>query len=228
MALSWWDNIRIDDEIEENKNILVDEYVNSAYKQLVDRFELPSSDIYYSPSPFSGWAHVEWNPDGTLKGGENDMQNTSNFKVGDKLRLLKNSAGECFACGCGNLRDEIEEGTVTYITVENIDSDGYIGLWTGYDDQDNKTMSKCCSVHAQYFERITSARSFMQTLNILAKKLLDADTKALVKAGVLDDCLKVKDTEFILSFLVNQYKKELAAEARASLKEQEDQTSAKA
>jgi len=223
-----FDELKTDYEVGEAINGLVD----STYKQLSDRLwmtrEEHMSKYYFPSSYFDGWIQTRWDPDGTVKGGENDMQNTSDFKIGDKL-VLKKEGGGYLNSTCGNLDNDFEDDRVSYIIVRAKGSnDNYISRWDAYDSNNELVRSTCCGVYSQYFEKISSAQSFMQTLNILAKKLLDADTKALVKAGVLDDCLKVKDTEFILSFLVNLYKKDLAAEARALLKEQEDQTDAKA
>lgn len=59
----------------------------------------------------------------------------------------------------------------------------------------------------------------MSKISIILKKSLDPDIRALVKAGILSDDLTIKDTDFVLGFLVNQNKKELANEAREAMKE---------
>jgi len=61
----------------------------------------------------------------------------------------------------------------------------------------------------------------MRELNILARKLLDADTKALMKRGVLDECLEVSNGGWVNSWLVNKFKKEMAVDARKENKEME-------
>ena len=63
---------------------------------------------------------------------------------------------------------------------------------------------------------------YMSQLSKLAKKLLDPDTKALVKAGVLDSELDVTEegVDFVIAFFVDQNKVELAKEARKQLREQ--------
>ena len=67
----------------------------------------------------------------------------------------------------------------------------------------------------------------MSQLSKLAKKLLDADTKALVKAGVLDNELDVTEegVDFVISFLIDKNKEELAKEARKQLQEQKKEDS---
>lgn len=58
-------------------------------------------------------------------------------------------------------------------------------------------------------------------LSALAKKFFDADTKALVKAGILDDGLNVVDeNDLINDFIVEKFKKDLAIEARKWLQEE--------
>lgn len=69
----------------------------------------------------------------------------------------------------------------------------------------------------------SSATGIMGRVKTLARKLLDKDTQSLIEAGVLTNDLSVRDTDFVLSFLVNQYKKELAIEARAKIKAERDE-----
>lgn len=60
----------------------------------------------------------------------------------------------------------------------------------------------------------------MSKLSLLAKKAFDKDTKTLIKSGVLDSDLNVRDSQFVLSFLVDQNKAELAKAAQALLDEE--------
>lgn len=62
--------------------------------------------------------------------------------------------------------------------------------------------------------------SLMSKLSLLAKKAFDKDTKTLIKSGVLDSDLNVRDSQFVLSFLVDQNKAELAKAAQALLDEE--------
>lgn len=66
-----------------------------------------------------------------------------------------------------------------------------------------------------------SIKERIHMLSKIAKKLLDADTKVLVKVGWLDSELDVTEEgeSEIFSFLMGLYKKELATEARKELKE---------
>lgn len=68
---------------------------------------------------------------------------------------------------------------------------------------------------------------YMSQLSKLAKKLLDPDTKALVKAGILDKDLDVTEegADFIFAFIVDKNKAELAKEARTLLREQKKEES---
>lgn len=60
--------------------------------------------------------------------------------------------------------------------------------------------------------------SIMKKLSLIAQRLLDKDLGDLVKAGILNEELAVEDTDFVLSFFVTEYKKQLAIEARKLLK----------
>lgn len=64
----------------------------------------------------------------------------------------------------------------------------------------------------------------MKKLGLLARTLFDSDTKALIEVGVLERDLSVSKNMrgFVLAFLVNKFKKELAEEAKALLKEREE------
>jgi len=61
--------------------------------------------------------------------------------------------------------------------------------------------------------------SFMSRLSLLAKKAFDKETKTLIKTGVLNSDLEVQNEQFVLSFLVDKYKTELAALAQEQLDE---------
>lgn len=67
--------------------------------------------------------------------------------------------------------------------------------------------------------------SLMDKLTVLAKKFLDADTKTLIKAGVLDEGLNI--TEEGTTFLLSQYLADntaaLAKEAKKLVDEQEEE-----
>jgi hypothetical protein len=63
----------------------------------------------------------------------------------------------------------------------------------------------------------------MSRLTLLAKKAFDKETKTLIKAGVLDSDLNVRDSQFVLAFVVDQYKKELAAAAQEKIQEEKEE-----
>ena len=56
-------------------------------------------------------------------------------------------------------------------------------------------------------------------MKALARKLLDSDIRALIEDGILNDDLSVGDTSAVLEFLVFNFKKELAVEARKRIKD---------
>jgi hypothetical protein len=62
-------------------------------------------------------------------------------------------------------------------------------------------------------------------LSLLSKVFLDGDTKALIKAGILNDDLTVSDDgiNFLLEFVVSKFKAELAVEAKKIIKAQKDE-----
>lgn len=68
-------------------------------------------------------------------------------------------------------------------------------------------------------------KKFMATLKTIASKLLDADIKALVKAGWLDEELELTEDgeQAVLSFILLQNKVELAKEARNKIKDEKDE-----
>ena len=53
----------------------------------------------------------------------------------------------------------------------------------------------------------------------VGKKGLDSDIRALIEDGILNDDLSVGDTSAVLEFLVFNFKKELAVEARKRIKD---------
>ena len=63
----------------------------------------------------------------------------------------------------------------------------------------------------------------MQTVSIMAKKLLDPDTRKLVKAGLVDNCLNMtsEGKSELLAIQFEAYKKELVARADEIIAEAE-------
>jgi hypothetical protein len=61
-------------------------------------------------------------------------------------------------------------------------------------------------------------------LTTLAKKLFDSDTRAFIKAGILDESLEIttQGTKFLLAQYLTNNKKELAKEARKKIREDKE------
>lgn len=64
----------------------------------------------------------------------------------------------------------------------------------------------------------------MNGLSTIAKKLLDSDTRAFVKAGILDESLEItsKGTMFLLAHYLSDNKAKLAKEARKEMREKKN------
>lgn len=168
------------------------------------------------------------------------------FKIGDfvTVKTLDNDIN------CAETREAFECGDISYIKVLSIDSGGkFINKWEEFDEdfelvnddiecscsglfvrnfkkvtrtyttRNQKADDSCCD---QYAPHKNPVKNTMRTLSTLAKKMFDADTKALVEAGVLDECLGISDDTFVLSYLVNLHKKELAVLAREQLAEDKE------
>ena len=157
------------------------------------------------------------------------------FKKGDRVKLLDYKMHADYRRHDDEVA-EILENKPNYFDHEIEWSDGE----TSYADKENMILVTEKKVaeeeepkyihHFQIPERylkgeihglrfISPRRKPMAKLSTLAKKLLDPDTKALVKAGVLNNELEVADEEFVLSYLVNLHKEGLAKEARKKLRE---------
>lgn len=62
--------------------------------------------------------------------------------------------------------------------------------------------------------------SIMDKLSLIAKKTLDADTRTLINAGVLNQRLEVENTDLVIEFIVDKFKAELADLARKQMTEE--------
>lgn len=69
----------------------------------------------------------------------------------------------------------------------------------------------------------SSPKTLMESLNILAKKWLDADTRKLIKAGLVDNTLDVtgRGREVLQQILLDKFKKELLEVAEEIIAEEE-------
>ena len=154
------------------------------------------------------------------EGGEKTMAD-STFKVGDKLTLKDVT----IHAGCGNLQTRIQYGSTAYIVVTNIDGDGEIDEWEGFkaDGSRDGRPDDCCALdRLQNLKRYGSAKGgIMAQLTQLAKRTFDADTKALIEVGFLDQCLELTQAgkDFVLAQYVGDNKKALADEARKIIAE---------
>ncbi len=126
------------------------------------------------------------------------MQNT--FRVGDKVKIE-----ECF-----------------YSTLNH---NGKTGVITAVNSS-TATVRMDGSKNSCDARKVSSAPGIMTKLKTLAKKMFDADTKVMVEAGYLTECLELtesgKEVIFTQFLLVPANKKAVADEAREVLKEQKE------
>ncbi len=167
------------------------------------------------------------------------------FKVGDVV--VGNKKANCYV-----VTKEGYTGTVTESTEDRFSIDGFLanpdcfdlvgrvhqkktlgdthkGPWL----EEDGWMPPLCPVAPGIFNPWDSSPSqykdskkkgVIPMLSILAKKLLDADVKALVEIGWLDSELDVTEsgTDAILALFVEQNKAELAKRAKEELKKRKD------
>lgn len=148
--------------------------------------------------------------DGTGEEVKTDMAEYE-FKVGDTVRVIYNSNNpeHCFVIGSiaeviGRLSWSVEVKGESYISGETIAQ-----LVNPCDLQLISSADElmCSACPTEPIER-----------SPLAEKLLDRDTKALIKAGVLTRDLRVRDVEFVLAYIVETDLPALAKLAREKLK----------
>jgi hypothetical protein len=105
--------------------------------------------------------------------------------------------------------------------------DNYMGGHDGgIDEKTGKSIGKpgYCWITNDYntvleVPSLLAKKGGMSQLSTLAKRYFDADSKALVEIGVLDNALNMADPELLLNMLLSIFTKELATEAKARLKE---------
>lgn len=177
-------------------------------------------DVWYES--YENLEHIG-KSESTLKGGDEQM---ARFIGGDKLTLIDVKK----SMGCGTLRDSFNGGTTAYIVALGFTSDGTkINSWTAFDKNGNRVQGTCCTVEADAFRKISGGSALggiMAKVTNLAKRLLDADTKAFIEAGVLNKDLTLTDAgrEFILEDYLETNKKTLAAKAKALVVEAKKET----
>lgn len=147
-----------------------------------------------------------------LRGGENKMSKT--FKVGDYIWPIDIEK----ELSCGTLRQDIRAGIVKKVRVTEVDT---MMRWEAFEKDGKRLYGTCCKLNFDEVKKVSST-GLMSNLAILAKKLLDADTKVFVKAGFLDESLQLTDEgkEFLLTQYFADNKAALAKEAKAMLDEQ--------
>jgi hypothetical protein len=174
------------------------------------------------------WTFSEWANDDPRSAeyksyillGEEVNKMAQTFKKGDLMWPIPAD----FYAGCSVLQREIRNGNVSKIEfVEYTDEDDPNDdscRWIAYDKSGKQILNTCCWLNGEKMKKV-SATGLMTKISILAKKLLDADVKALVEAGYLNDKLELTEEgkEAVLTHYLNANKKALADEARAVLAE---------
>lgn len=135
---------------------------------------------------------------------EDEKRMQSTIQVGSQVRATK---------GCNSVV------TGQIYTVHESDGEYYIS-------KDGEPYRLCtCAYSWELIKETVPAKNVMQKLNILAKKFLDPETKTLVKAGILSNCLEVtaEGQAFINTFIMGEFKTKIAAAAKELLKEQKEE-----
>lgn len=138
------------------------------------------------------------------------------YKVGDILEIAE-PGKDTFIVGCSALQSSkavyarinaIHENDI--LNLDFLDSEKNT-IYTGHSHSFNKNIFKL------------QKGNFMQSLNIIAKKVFDKDISALVRVGWLDSCLNVTETGKValLAYLIQQNKTELGKMAQEEIDEQE-------
>lgn len=124
------------------------------------------------------------------------------FKVGDKVRATLNCSGA-------------RAGEVYEVEVDGI----------GFQ---LKGTECCCEqgwelVGEEELEGSNSKKTLMKTINVMMKKLLDADTQKLVKAGLINGDLELtsEGQKVLMSLVFDTHKAALVKEAEEIIKEEE-------
>ncbi len=136
------------------------------------------------------------------------------FEIGDRVMLISTEGGgDHYAVGKIGWKGTVVS-TTGISSIRDIEvrmDDSQKGLY--YFSKDLALISDT--------SHTTIGGSIMSKLTVLAKKMFDKDTKTLIKAGVLNNDLEVANQQFVLSFLVDKHKAELAALAQEQLDEDE-------
>lgn len=133
------------------------------------------------------------------------------FKAGDKVKMKRNCSGTIknyiYELKKSNSRGELKEILFAWKGVNNADAD------------------EGCFCES-YWELITSSKqkTIMTKLNQMMKKLLDADTRKLIKSGFINGDLEFTDEgkEALYAILLEKFKPELLVMAEEQIKEDKE------
>lgn len=132
----------------------------------------------------------------------------SNYNVGDWIRVKSHRAGQYPDC--------VEVNTVVQIV--HMDSDGDIHV-----NKKGSTTDRCTLYPDEVELSTKGGKTIMTKLNSMMKRLLDKDTQALVKAGLVNGDLEMTDEgqRALTAILFTQNKDALVAEAKEIIEEAE-------
>lgn len=169
-------------------------------------------------SPLEAWLEPK---EATYKIGDKESEEES--EVSTKTMAIK--IGEKYVpmaganCGIYN-----NQSNAAYIIITAKDDDDSGLEYDIYDKNDNRLSDCEYCFKAWQLEpyRPGHKKGLMKTLSIMAAKLLDADTKSFVEAGILDSELKITEEgrDFVLTQVLNDNKAKYASEARKIVAEE--------
>lgn len=133
------------------------------------------------------------------------------FKVGDKVRIVKGTTA--FA------RSHL--GYLGEITKIEPGNHGFADVGDGYYILDYKNEKCVWEVDVELVSSSNNQKPMTQKISAIAKKLLDGDTKTLIKAGFIDNNLDLTDkgTAALNAIVFEQNKAALVEAAKAEVEE---------
>ena len=138
------------------------------------------------------------------------------FKIGDKIKIIKKPA--CWSSGGGKCPLDLSyprDFTISSIIPEE-------GNWFSIGTEEGYGFSSD-SLNSDNTIIIKTQKTMCQKLNSMMKRLLDADTKKLIRADLINGALLLTDEgkEALISILFEQNKAELVKMAEEIIAEQE-------
>lgn len=143
------------------------------------------------------------------------------FSTGDRVITVRNVDGKETKDLHGTVAAVLRHGTDHGYIVRY---DNYMGGHDGGFMNGNFGYYWCVKEEDLIKEAKQPERNIMSELSTLAKRTFDADTKALVKVGLLNNSLTLRDADLLLDMLVTVFKKELVSEAKKRIAEQESES----